>query len=189
MCSTVHLMTYLAVSFHSSSPSSSSRSSSISENSGWGSWAGSFWSSPRMNCTLWAGGVTARKQRESGVFRNNLADNKHSHADFLIFSRILCIIRISICDRGLKFTCKSRWLSRIHVHFFSLAVEHWHSTFSIYLRKNYMGICSTFCQFGPHTCQHLLVAKNSKANNNQNLWMYFYATNKCVHWLGIIRES
>mgnify|MGYP007086841568 CR=1 FL=1 len=89
-------VTYLAVSFHSNSPSSSSKSSSISENSGWGSWAGSFWSSPRINCTLWAGGVTARKTEKSGVFSNNLTDNKHSHADFFIFSWILCILRISI---------------------------------------------------------------------------------------------
>jgi len=48
---------YLAVSFHSiSSPSLTS--SSISEKSGCDSCASSPTSSPSINCTLWAGGVT-----------------------------------------------------------------------------------------------------------------------------------
>ena len=56
------LYSYLAVSFHSVSPSSLQVSSSISENKGWGWWEfSSFWSSPNINCTLCAGGVTVNK--------------------------------------------------------------------------------------------------------------------------------
>ena len=69
---------------------------------------------------------------------------------------------ISICDRGRSvFTFKSRWLSRIHVHFLSMVLEQKH-TFWTNLRKKCVGICSTFCQFGSHICQHLLVAKKVK---------------------------
>lgn len=63
---------YLAVSFHSiSSPSLTS--SSISEKSGCDSCASSPTSSPRINCTLWAGGVTKHLCDKAYI---NIADLK-----------------------------------------------------------------------------------------------------------------
>lgn len=50
-------LTQRAVSFHSTS-SPSLTNSSISENNGWDSWFGSVVSSPNINCTRCAGGVT-----------------------------------------------------------------------------------------------------------------------------------
>lgn len=68
---------YLAVSFHSiSSPSLTS--SSISEKSGCDSCASSPTSSPRINCTLWAGGVTKQlcnRAHESPILMSHSETN------------------------------------------------------------------------------------------------------------------
>ena len=82
-----------------------------------------------------------KKNRKKVVFLGIICPIIDIHMQIFFFHEfyayVICIIRISICDRGRSvFTFKSRWLSRIHVHFLSLFVEHWHFFNIDLIKKN-----------------------------------------------------
>ena len=103
-----------------------------------------------------------KKNRKKVAFLGTIWPVMYIHMQIFsyFFSWILCIkYVISICDRGRSvFTFKSRWLSRIHVHFLSLVVEPWH-TFSIdWIKKliaiNYLHFLPIwFTYFSTFTCR------------------------------------
>jgi hypothetical protein len=114
---------------------------------------------------------------------------------FLIFfSRILCIIRsISICDRGRSvFTFKSRWLSRIHVHFLSLFVEDWH-IFNIDLIKKIHGNLFDFLPVGLAYFSTFTCRKESQIQTRKRTFILIVLINTDIWYvqctLGMIKPN